>query len=183
MIDLDGVLADFTLGFTQLAYRLKFTKEPPHHTSYQTTWDYDFDVPKLFGVIKHTMNWWMTLETIPSEESIRDLNDIIQEHDIYFITSRPNPAVGLHVEMQSREWLRGIGVHIDKAHVIATKAGTKGMLCAGLNINIGIDDRPENIEELAEYDIIPIVRSWKYNEILGNRFTRVNNLTEFLEML
>ena len=176
-IDVDGVLADFTLAFTHLAAEWELT-DYSWPTTEQDSWDFNFDTEFVWKVVKDSYNWWMLLVPLVTPEEVNKLNEVIEKHDVYFVTNRPSTK-GLSAEMQTRYWLSSIGVLVDHASVIATKVGTKGKLAAALNIDIAIDDKPENIMEISAENITCVVRAWKYNEKLPHK--RVYSLKQFLE--
>ena len=91
------------------------------------------------------------------------LNGMIGEHDVYFITTRVR-TLGLSAETQTRYWLESIGLHISKrAGVIATRAGTKGQLARGLDLDVALDDSPDNLWEYADAGLFSVARAWRYN--------------------
>ena len=162
LIDVDGVLAEFTYGFTKLATELGLVEKPWRcHT--QKTWAFDFDVDAVWEELKRRYNWWMTLEPLVDVVEIAVLNELIKAHDVYFVTSRPRTQ-GLSAEKQTEYWLAGIGIHTAGASVIATKTGTKGALAKALDINLGWDDHLGNLEDLTRADILAVSRPWRYNE-------------------
>ena len=177
LIDIDGVLADFTESFTKEAQTQKLV-EDWWNTLEQDSWDFPFDSKSVWATIKNTFNWWLRLNPLIDDNEVRLLNEAINKHDIYFVTNRPS-TLGLSAEAQTRYWLSSTGVLVDHASVIATKVGTKGKLAAALNIDIAIDDKPENVMEISAENITCVVRAWKYNEKLPHK--RVYSLKQFLE--
>lgn len=164
LIDIDGVLAEFTTSFSKIAAELGLV-EAPFGSSDVEQWQW---IPKesegqVWDVVKSSYNWWMSLEPLIGPQEVTLLNDMIDKHDVYFVTSRPRTK-GLSAEKQSEYWLSGIGVNTDKASVIATKTGTKGALASALNIDIGWDDHLQNLADLHKHGVIAVARPWKYND-------------------
>lgn len=178
LIDIDGVLADFCLSYTSVARSLGLS-EGAWSTSEQKTWYIEvFDNKVVWDSIKNSWNWWMGLNPLIDDTEVVLLNDVIQTHNIYFVTNRPSTK-GLSAEAQSRAWLSSLGVMVDHASVIATKSGTKGKLAKALDIDIAIDDRPENITEMSAENIKCVVRAWQYNKGLPHK--RVQTLKQFID--
>lgn len=179
--DIDGVIADFVRSFTKIPWNIfgDHTFVPwttpeqeqwgfPPHFQYERTWEY----------VKAQYNWWMTLKPLINNYEIAMLNNAIDNHDVYFITSRPRTK-GFSAETQSKLWLSSIGVISEHASVIATQAGKKGVLCKALDIDVAIDDRVGGVQEIMEQGINCFTRRWKYNDNIKG-FKYVNGLAEFL---
>jgi hypothetical protein len=176
LIDLDGVVADFTLGFSSLATDMGLVTKP-WTTNQQESWDYSFSVNEVWAELKSRWNWWMTLPPLINDHEVRLLNEVIASNNVYFVTNRPATR-GYSAEMQSRLWLGSIGVQADHASVIATRSGTKGVLAKSLNLELAIDDKPSNLEEIALQGVGVVKRNWKYNS--DSPFIGVSKLEDFL---
>lgn len=175
-IDIDGVLANFTLAFTSLASdRGLIDNQLGWGPEAQKTWFFDFRVDPVWGAVDEIPNWWMTLLPIPSPGELERLARAAAVHDVYFITNRRR-TVGLGVETQSQLWLQGLGIQAD--HVIATQKGKKGKLCAALDLTHFVDDNAENCEEIEAAGIQTYCRTWPYNSEWSGK--RVSSLGQFL---
>jgi hypothetical protein len=177
MIDIDGVLAEFTGRFSEEAVTLGILNKTFYQKD-QTQWAYRFDDAPVWRKVKDTFNWWMTLEPSVDREEVAFLNDVIENHSVYFITSRPRTK-GLSADMQSRYWLSSIGIKVDHASVIATQTGKKGMLCMALDLDVAIEDMPDNVRDIRQHGTMCYTRRWPYNDT-PEFAPHVDSLGEFL---
>ena len=182
-IDIDGVIADFTWGFTGVAVELGILGRR-RHCSEQDTWRFEagrgpFPAGPVWEEFKRRWNWWMTMEPFPDiEATIPFLNQTIAEHDVFFITSRV-PTRGLPPDAQTRYWLEGLGVNMPHAGLVVVPTGQKGLVCKGLRIDVAIDDCPDNLFDLV--GACPsVARNWLYNHPPEWRGPRASNLLAFL---
>lgn len=177
-LDIDGVMADFTTGFTKLAEELGITD---HHwgPAEQPTWHFDFHMKPVWQEVDRCQNWWMSLEPLVTPGEVTELNQLIHNYgvEVVFITNR-GPTSGLSAERQSGLWLEGIGVDMRQATVLCAGAGKKGALAAALDIDYAIDDNVANLEDLRNNGITTFARTWPYNESWDG--PRVNYLMGFL---
>lgn len=165
-IDVDGVLTDFTWSFTRLAKELGLVNQP-WHCDRQLHWDFPFHVGKVWETIDSTPNWWATLEPALNDREVTLLNHAIHRYPVYFLTNRRDGTPGLSglpVAEQTRLWMRGFGIDVDRATVIAN-VQDKGMLAHALDIEVAIDDHTHNLD-LYRAACVPTVvcRRWKYNQ-------------------
>lgn len=178
MIDIDGCLAEFTEKFSEEAVILGVI-DKPFTQGDQTQWAYRFNDVDVWAKVRSTYNWWMTLNPIVSQDEINLLNDTIRSHQVYFITARPKTK-GLSADMQTRYWLSSIGVQVDHAQVIATQSGKKGILCKALDLDVALDDKPSEVQDIRKYGVYCYTRRWPYNNSSENA-PHVDSLSEFLE--
>lgn len=91
-------------------------------------------------------DFWCTLDEIESG-SIRRLAELADERrwEILFITSRPW-ATGRTVQRQSQLWLEHRGFPMPSLFVVH---GSRGRIADALNLDIVVDDRPENCLDVA----------------------------------
>jgi hypothetical protein len=172
-IDVDGVLADFTFGFSCILEDM--TRLLPadrrfwaRSCSDQEEWRFDAEkwvIDDAWGKVKATPNWWMSL--LPTREFRDDVQDghwlnlIVHDYDVYFITSRPR-TVGLSVEQQTMYWLQGFGIDTTRTTVLATKTGTKGEVCSAMNLRVMVDDYDQNLVDVSHV-CVPVRFERKYN--------------------
>lgn len=185
MFDVDGVLAEFTESFTRLAFQHGLYKKIVKGKD-QATWAFDsengdkMDEQAVWDIIDNSMNWWCTLNPMATEKEIDMLVDWManKKNTAYFMTARKN-TVGSNADLQTRFWLKSIGIDTERWQVIAG-VKDKGKLCKERDITIGIDDKPSNLISLYNAGVTPIVMDYQYNRELTH-FNRVNSLGEFLE--
>lgn len=176
-IDLDGVLTEFCYPFTRLAREINVWGNAAYRTPEQDRWSFPFDAERVWRAVDDTYNWWMTLPPLALPEEIEMLNGAIDRHDgVAFITSRRHTK-GFPVETQARLWLQSVGIHADeRCPVIATKA--KGIACQHLDVNVFLDDKPENLADLQRSGVLAVMRRWRYNRFWS--YESVGSIGEFL---
>ena len=162
--DLDGVLADLHGAFAATALKMypeldtsalrepDVGSSPPPDTppaesivpSPKTLTDLALSSRQSDAVWKALANvpdFWETLHEIESG-MIRRLAALADERrwEVLFITSRPRSA-GRTVQRQSQRWLERHGFPLPSAYVVQ---GSRGLIAKSLQIDLVIDDRPEN---------------------------------------
>lgn len=178
MVDIDGVLADFCHGFTKVAADLGLAPEGGWPVDAQSTWKFDFHVDPVWREIENRHNWWMTLEPISSDEELSMLRRKIDWTNFYrfsFVTNRKNgPHCGFTVQRQTELWLESIGLECGQVYLVENKA----RWAVENNIDVAIEDKPDNIALLQAMDIKTVTRSWQYNQ---DSEPRVESLKQFME--
>ncbi len=96
---------------------------------------------RLWKTIGETENFWESLNEIEPGMVAR-LGVLAQERrwEVLFITQRPSSA-GDTCQLQSQRWLSRHGFTYPSVYVIR---GTRGRVAAALDLDVVIDDRPEN---------------------------------------
>ena len=140
MLDVDGVLADFILGFTQLATTAGYLYEP-FSTKDQQSWDFNEHLSwtqqqNLWVYIKASPTWWETLQPLVSVDEIDQISELAANHQLVFCTQR----VGRHPQLQTTYWLRRLGIL--NGAVVVTKR--KGEVARALDIDYSLEDKVEN---------------------------------------
>lgn len=146
-IDLDGCLVDFVTGHVARIKEITGKVIPTP----VTTWNYPTLGPNPITKEQDRAVWqsitkdplfWAGLPALPlAYETLRLLGNLRHEgHDIYFITSRP----GVEAKLQSENWLREQGYF----NPTVLLSSDKGPLARGLKLDVFIDDKPENCEEV-----------------------------------
>lgn len=144
-MDMDGVLADFYHGFSALFPQLSLPELP-------TVWDWpeefgatDEEVAAAWATVRGSTNFWEDLAILPDGQELLDaLNQVRQHgHEVYFLTQRFGPDV----KGQTWRWLKRHG-YTNPTVLIAP--GSKAALAEGLDLQILVDDKPGNLENLPE---------------------------------
>lgn len=184
-IDLDGVVADFNRDFMDLMVfvtdRDQFgTPRPPI-----TCWNYPVD---QFGYTKaefsfawqqveRSDHFWRQLAAYDGALAVLAQLDALADagHDIYYITSRP----GKQAKLQTEGWLNARGV--DWPTVLISSA--KGACAKALNLDLYIDDKTENCQDVREQaptcQVLMATQPWNRELPLVPRI----DLTQFLAVL
>lgn len=189
-LDVDGVFADFVLGFTKVLNEITDSEFMPYSTDEQKEWRFDVSSSTYdfaWDVIGQRMNWWMTLEPLISDMDKVAVNYLIHNNDVYFITSRKSLKRGLSAQMQTEYWLEGIGIDTAHATVLTTQASKKHKLLDALDIIFYIDDKPSILDSLMK-ETSPVgsltvcARNWEYNKdcIVDARFNSVEAYAEWI---
>jgi hypothetical protein len=101
---------------------------------------------QLWDEVLQIENFWETLdETEPG--IIQRLADLarVRRWETIFLTSRPRTA-GDPVQIQSQRWLRAHGFELPSLFVVST---SRGKIAAALELDVVVDDRPENCLDIA----------------------------------
>lgn len=171
--DVDGVLADFDLGY-RLAFRERYgiLKERPQR------WDESTD-SNVWADIKASRNFWTSLVPLCRREVFRDINMLIGlGHPVYFVTAR----VGFEPKRQTEEWLHAQG--IDRPTVVV--ANLKAVFAEAAGTTHSIDDKFGNAYVVS---LLKGVKSYlldaPYNQVdqgvVGGRVRRIAVVEDFLK--
>lgn len=178
-LDCDGVLADFSGRFIQMAnfkYGLQLRPEDQHGWAHQSLGLSDKQADELWTEIKRTQNWWLSsLEPMPDTHVLTYAKD---KYRIYFITSRV-PSAGLSLEDQTAMWIRR---HFFIPNPTVIVSSHKGPLAAALNLDYFLDDRPENTLNVRAFSPFTkvFIHSAPYNrEFNQGSIERVDSVNEF----
>lgn len=101
---------------------------------------------QLWDAVKKIENFWETLDE--SEPGIiRRLAETARARrwEVIFLTSRPRTA-GDIVQVQSQRWLADKGFALPSLFVVST---SRGKIAASLELDVVVDDRPENCLDIA----------------------------------
>ena len=100
-------------------------------------------------------NFWTTLREIEpgSVARIAALRDA-QRMEVMFLTQRPETA-GEITQLQTQRWLESHGFELPSVFVLR---GSRGLAAAALQMDVVVDDRPENcLEVIAESKARPLL--------------------------
>ena len=154
--DLDGVLADMDGELIRQAEALfgssaedgdpeppAAASEPPHENVPQ--------VAKLHLTSRQQRRLWRHVETIENFwQGLKELEPGVigrlasiaaeRRWEIIFLTKRPASAGGT-AQVQTQRWLESKGFRLPSVFVVQ---GSRGLVAAALDLDVVIDDRPEN---------------------------------------
>ncbi len=142
IIDIDGVLADFTLGFTRLAANVLNFREVVHTpTIFHQQWNFKSVMTPLqesltWEYIKANPWWWATLPPLIDKDMGARLSKLNETISIYYVTHRAGKA-----HQPTSAWLQTT-VNIAYPNVIMSKR--KGEVARLLGATHAIDDKVEN---------------------------------------
>jgi hypothetical protein len=147
MLDLDGVLCDFSEAFTRTARNLD-PSVPIVSTVKQPSWSLTEFMSKplvnaTWDEVCRAQAWWQH-EPFPlfEEAECKRLKYIMQAHEVVYCTSRSarNPS-GPSVAEQSIAWLEQRGLR--RPSLVVSKK--KGEVARAIGATHALDDRPENV--------------------------------------
>ena len=107
------------------------------------------------------VNFWETLDEI-EPGSLARLSRLARERrwEIIFLTSRPETK-GDTAQLQSHRWLTARGFELPSVFVVH---GSRGKIAASLNLDVLVDDRPENCLDIAIDSTARAVLVWRGGE-------------------
>jgi hypothetical protein len=162
--DLDGVLADMETALAREAEKLFGARpahtpqngsstadppssEPPDNTPLQHELQLsDRERRALWRHVRSIEGFWESLEeTEPGV--VKKLARLASDRrwEVMFLTRRPNTS-GDTAQLQSQRWLQAKGFPIPSVYVVTA---SRGLIAAGLTLDIVIDDTPENCVDVA----------------------------------
>lgn len=80
--------------------------------------------------------------------------------EIIFLTKRPE-TVGASAQRQSQRWLESRGFTLPSVYVVQ---GSRGRIAAALDLDIVVDDRPENCLDVVSDSKARAILVWRYPE-------------------
>jgi hypothetical protein len=184
MVDLDGVLVDFVLGYTTLAKELgyipeAFSTEDPRYSRWDIAGVSGPQNNVIWEKIKASETWWTTLKPLQERSVFLAIDDL--QKDVYFVTSRP----GRGVKRQTEEWLEQHGISTPTV-IISSR---KGDIAAGLSATYMVDDKAGNAVYVAyhspETGVYLLDRQTNRFDpsVLGSRITRIQTLNPFMDAI
>jgi len=184
IIDMDGVLTDFTHGFRTLANRVYGVPvysqvAQPTYGSQGLGQDRDLTqehIGHLWELIKRDPTFWFELPPIENPRILIEVGLLCLREEVYFVTTRP----GVLAKQQTERWL-GIYCNIQYPSVIITS--DKGAIAKAVRADWFLDDLPDNVHdvELHSPNTVACLRDRIYNQNghVGPR--RIYALADFLE--
>jgi FMN phosphatase YigB (HAD superfamily) len=191
-IDLDGVLADFSPAYAEKLTKKTGIQFPTADPNWPAVWHFDYaagakpgDVNAVWEDITRSNFWAQLLPMRGALEAIRQLDEVamLGQAEVYFITARP----GKFAKRLSEFWLARHGNEYPTVII----AKDKGSVAKGLELDVFVDDMPENVADVFEaskktrvYLVDhPYNRNWaiKFEPNPEARIRRVASLMEVLE--
>jgi hypothetical protein len=174
VFDIDGVQADFCLGFTFEAHLLGKV-EAPWSTKDQDTWHFDFHVDPVWAAVEKSPSFWYDLKPLASGHDVRAMQWAAERCEILYVTARR----GLAAERQTWPWLRDQGFPPGQLHFAGGKIGKGPSLEPYRERIVGVlEDSPANIAALRADGFPVTVRRWKYNHSLPG--PEVTSIAQFI---
>ena len=186
--DVDGVLADWTKAFTELANGLWGPGTAPElqeSTAPQWTGPNQFTPEQRYhdtweALLKTSM-WWASLKPMVGTDVFHRIARLSLEVPVYFVTNRwhfLDPA-----NWQTTCWLRQYGV--PNASVICSK--DKGEIAWLLKVTHSIEDKHENARDIDGYIGPGGGKSYLINRLHNQQpycpERRVDTVTQFLDIV
>lgn len=107
------------------------------------------------------VNFWETLQEI-EPGSLARLSRLVRERrwEVIFLTSRPETR-GDTAQLQSHRWLAAQGFDLPSVFVVH---GSRGKIAASLQLDVLVDDRPENCLDIAMDSTARAMLVWRGGE-------------------
>jgi hypothetical protein len=179
--DLDGTLADMQAALAREARTLFPNIDPsnlPHSTAPEAApaagGQESSDTPALdtasltarqqrdlWSAVRARENFWETLDEI-EPGALNRLFRLVRDRrwELIFLTSRPETA-GDSAQAQSHRWLVAHGFPTPSVFVVH---GSRGRIAAALNLDVLVDDRPENCLDVAIDSSARAILVWRDDE-------------------
>ena len=163
-IDVDGVLANFVAGFSELIIDLTHENRFPYNywydREYPPTWDwpqhYGYSpeqIDRVWTAVKESPVFWSSLAPLPG---VADLQRIPPHSRVYFITSR----MGSTALSQTQAWIQQhLFQFVKRREWSAVISSHKGLVALGLDLDFYIDDYHKNVNSTC-----PVVPTYLLDE-------------------
>jgi uncharacterized HAD superfamily protein len=180
-LDIDGVLADFITPFLQLLQeRTGSGPIDPASVTDPNFMQHPFLTKEIvfecMEVASYDPDFWRALSPLASPKAWRSLDEISRDHKLVFITHRWVRDT-YDINQVTCDWLRRHGVSHPVVHFTQDK---KSMLVQKLNIELFVDDRHENCEDVAtQTDAVVLMPHRPYNQAFNHpKVQRIHELDE-----
>jgi hypothetical protein len=116
---------------------------------------------KLWRHVEGIENFWQTLDEIePGIIEQLAATAAARRWEIIFLTKRPE-TVGLTAQLQTQHWLRSKGFPLPSVFVVQ---GSRGRIARALDLDIVVDDRPENCLDVVVDSTARTILVWREDE-------------------
>jgi len=184
--DIDGVLADFITPFLRLLEsRTGAGPIDPESVTDPNFMHHPFltmaTVTECMEAASYDPDFWRALAPLPSPEQWRALDGLNRSHRLVFITHRwVRDSYDIH--QVTCDWLRSHGVAEPVVHFTQDK---KSVLVKELEIDLFVDDRHENCEDVATATHASVFMPHRpYNRVFNHpKVRRVQQLDEIFEFV
>lgn len=178
VLDIDGVLAEFTYSFCQVMRMLHQDGDYDLHTSGgQQSWGWE-DIPeevvsRTWASIHVTPSFWSTLAVIPSIPEVNGLHALKNSVDFLYLTGRRTDTRDVTADwLNEMDFPEGKLILTNQKHIALQRHDTEALAI--------LEDSPANIELLKKFGFPVFIRDWPYNREVGG-VTRVSSLGEFIQ--
>lgn len=185
-IDVDGVLANFNLGFAHVLADVTGERNIYQDAEVEpSVWNWPLDiateveVERAWERVKTSRTWWAGLRQVRDigQSLLMAENMGLDGHEVYFITSRP----GVYAQVQTAQW---IGQHSFIQYPAVLVCDLKPLAARALRLDALIDDYPPNLADLPQgCRGLLVDRPWNASWRLGRGIERVENCDAALESL
>lgn len=179
--DIDGVLADFVSPFLcRLEKHVGGAPIDPASIIDPNFMQHPFlsreAIFECMEAVSYDADFWRALAPLPSPEQWEALNRIGREHELLFITHRW-VRDNYDIHQVTCDWLRSHGLSDPLVHFTQQK---KSALVRKLNIELFVDDRHENCEDVATQTSATVFMPHRpYNRTFNHpKVQRVHELDE-----
>jgi uncharacterized HAD superfamily protein len=185
-LDIDGVLADFITPFLRLL-EIRTGSDPidPASITDPNFVHHPFLTKEIImecmEAASYDPKFWRVLEPLPSPKQWRALDKLGRDHQVVFITHRwVRDTFDIH--RVTCDWLTQHGVSDPVVHFTQDK---KSLLVKKLNIEIFVDDRHENCQDVAmATDAAVFMPHRPYNQAFNHpKVRRIRELDELFDHL
>ncbi len=191
VFDIDGVLADFSYGFSSLAVNRGWMDRPNFNEEI-LTWSLSPDtltsgqVNEIWREIDHSNIFWRNLPPLFPQHHIQQLHALKEEFDLefWYVTGR-SEGKDNQTREQTLYWLWQYRLPDSENLIMSNdKPGVLGDLRADHEIVSIIEDNPKNIKDLRIHNWPVVQMVYPYNEIATHvDVPRVHSLGEYINML
>lgn len=184
--DIDGVLADFITPFLRLLEnRIGSAPIDPASITDPNFMHHPFltreIITECMEAASYDAEFWRDLAPLPSAQQWRALDKLSREHQVVFITHRwVRDSYDIH--RVTCDWLGSHGVSSPVVHFTQDK---KSFLVNELGVEIFVDDRHENCEDVATAtDAAVFMPHRPYNQAFDHpKVRRIQQLDELFNYL
>ena len=184
--DIDGVLADFITPFLRLLQeRTRCDAIDPASITDPNFMHHPFltneIIMECMEAVSYNPDFWRALAPLPSPEQWLALDKLSRDHQIVFITHRwVRETYDIH--RVTCDWLSSHGVSEPVVHFTQDK---KSLLVKELNIELFVDDRHENCEDVATAtDAVVFMPHRPYNQAFNHpKVRRIQELDEIFDLV